>query len=331
MNQTETSIGVKKTNPYLIKNITQDMYVPGSEHINRLSSFGKRLCERTIREKRYYITKIVDEFGNKDLSKLKVRDIEDYLLKDTNHSGSWKNNYLETFSSVYEETIWKCPKQINKPQFRRFIRNSKKSDILNTDELNRFFNPEIWDNKRDYLIFKVIASCGLRLGEARALRFNQFITKQNFLVINGFCKRDGLRTNYNKCGNQDNTKIRIAPIQKDLVDDIILYYQSTEKKEYEILFTDDISNRPLSQDYLERIFRKQLRKAYINTKNRKLVPHSLRFTYVTRMRRNADAETVKKIVGHTSVDMTDYYTLYGFDEMIAGIQTAVPAAEELFD
>ena len=36
--------------------------------------------------------------------------------------------------------------------------------------------------------------------------------------------------------------------------------------------------------------------------------HSLRYTYVTRMRQLYDGELVRKMVGHAQIEMTDYYT-----------------------
>ncbi len=80
----------------------------------------------------------------------------------------------------------------------RFARNVRKADIYTTEELNRFFDNELWENSRDHLIFLCIASFGLRLGEARALQLRQFIFDKNAVVIDGFCKRNGERTNYNK-------------------------------------------------------------------------------------------------------------------------------------
>jgi integrase len=49
------------------------------------------------------------------------------------------------------------------------------------------------------------------------------------------------------------------------------------------------------------------------------------------MRRELPAETVMKMVGHTSVEMTDYYTnRRALDESIAGLIGANIAADNLF-
>lgn len=61
-----------------------------------------------------------------------------------------------------------------------------------------------------------------------------------------------------------------------------------------------------------------------------LAPHSLRFTYITRMRRNADGETVQKPAGHNSMEMTEYYTRDAIPEMVEAAKPAVAAANKLF-
>ena len=88
---------------------------------------------------------------------------------------------------------------------------------------------------------------------------------------------------------------------------------------------------PLRQEFLESVFKRVLIKAGIDTSERKLVPHSFRFTYVTRMRQRVDAETVQKMVGHSSVEMTEYYTRAAIPETIESIQDVMPAVNGLFD
>jgi integrase len=69
----------------------------------------------------------------------------------------------------------------------------------------------------------------------------------------------------------------------------------------------------------------------IDTANRKIVCQSLRYTYVTRMRRELPAETVMKMVGHINVGTTDYYTdKRAVDESIAALTDAIHAADNLF-
>lgn len=320
---------INKDNAFLISYIAKDMYQDGSEHLKRLSDFGKILCEKTLVDKRHYIKLIINDFGSRKINELSLKEIENFLIKDSEHSGSWKNSYLETFGAIYDETLWKCPYQVPKPKFQRFVRNSKKADILTTSELNDFFDSSYWNSYRDYVFFKVIISCGLRLGEARGLRYSQFLFDDKVLLINGFCKKNGKRTNYNKTGNAEEKKIRIAPLPDDIIPLIQHFYQSEKREEYNFLFTDEYG-RPIAQEFAEKVFKKQLTKTGIRVNKRKLVPHSLRYTYITRMRRELPVEVVQKIAGHSDEHMTEYYTRSGIQEMISSIQDYIPAVNGLF-
>jgi integrase len=48
------------------------------------------------------------------------------------------------------------------------------------------------------------------------------------------------------------------------------------------------------------------------------------------MRRELPAEVVQKLAGHSSVEMTDYYTRAAIPEMVAALESAMPAADGLF-
>ena len=177
------------SSPYLISNLVKNMYVPGSQHMHRLEQFGKILSDETLTMKRFYVKQIAKEFGNEEINKLKIAKVQQRLLNDTVHSASWKNMYLGTFYTIYDETIYSCPTPVPRPSFQSFIRRSKKANIFSTEELNALFIPEKWLSYDNYLFFLTTYSCGLRLGETRALRVSQILKNEKMLVINGFCKK----------------------------------------------------------------------------------------------------------------------------------------------
>lgn len=308
-----------KENQYLIRNVANDMFLNESEHVLRLQNFGKNLSYETIHQKRKIIELIIKEFGDYKINELNISQIENYLLKDKSHSGSWKNTFLETFGSIYEETIWKCAVPVPKPQFQKFARNSKKPDIFTEEELNKIFNKELWSSYTEWLLFYVTAYCGLRLGEARALQVRQIKIKEGILVIDGFLKHNGFRTNYNKKGNANDRKIRCVPIPNKILEELIKYisYKKLDNSDY--LFLDE-NNRTYTTCHLEHNFRKVLIASNIKLFDRKLVPHSLRFTYVTRMRMLVSVDEVRKIVGHTTNEMTEYYTRMMISDMCKSLQ-----------
>lgn len=316
---------------YLIKNIAKEMYLPESEHLRRLNEFGKKITEETRIQKRQILELIIKKFGNEYLNKLPVLKIEKYLLEEhQHHSGSWKNLYLETFGNIYDETIWVCTNPVPKPAFQKFARNSKKADILTTEELNRFFDLSLWDDYREYLLFYVSASCGLRLGEARGLQVNQFYLKDQFLLVNGFCKKDGMKTDYNKKATAEDKKYRPVPLPNETLFKVANYIAKHKLYGNDFLFLND-DGFVYTTKYLEKVFHKILERSRIFVGGRKIVPHSLRFTYVTRMRRNLTAEEVRKLVGHNSIVMTEYYTRQSLPELKNTIENALPVANYLFE
>ena len=304
-------------NCYLIRNIAAEMFLENSMHLQRLSNFGKNLSTITVKLKRYYIKLIISQFGNRNIFELKTSEIEDLLIKDTKHSNSWKNSYLETFGNIYEETEWlnkRCPK----PSFHRFVRNSKKADIFQIEELKEFFNIAYWTSYDEWLLFRIIFFCGLRLSEARALRPCQFYWDNKIVVINGFCKANGQRTNYNKKGSIDNPKTRIVILPDELITQLKIYINQNQIDYGDFIFK--YNDKPYRRELLEKDFKRVLARSKIKINERKLVPHSLRFTYVSLMRRNVDVEQVQKFAGHNSVQMTDYYTRFNIENSIDSIK-----------
>ena len=88
---------------------------------------------------------------------------------------------------------------------------------------------------------------------------------------------------------------------------------------------------PIRRWLAEKWFKQALEFSGINVGTRRLSPHSLRYTYITRMRRDVAGETVQKIAGHTSLAMTDHYTRAAIPEMVEAVKPAVEAANKLFE
>jgi integrase len=149
------------------------------------------------------------------------------------------------------------------------------------------------------------------------------------LVVDGFCKQNGTRTNYNKTGSADKPRFRVVLLPEFAILKLSDYITRSGLVSDDYCFTRN--NLPIRSEYAEDVFVRAVKKAGITTENRKLVVHSLRYTYVTRMRRELPAEIVQKAVGHTDVAMTDYYTNNKLlDDSIAGLAGLDKAADNLF-
>jgi hypothetical protein len=185
------------------------------------------------------------------------------------------------------------------------------------------------------------------------VRPKQILFNRKALIVDGFCKRNGNRTTYNKKGTPDNPRLRVALLPDFTLSKIADHITKNGIMPDDFCFT--IDGQPIGQSHAESVFSTALVKAGITiTKSafkkteayqlgqriiksdlmpdrRKLVVHSLRYTYVTRMRRELSAEIVGKMVGHLSFEQTDYYTSKcALDEALAGLIGADSAADNFF-
>ena len=124
--------------------------------------------------------------------------------------------------------------------------------------------------------------------------------------------------------------MRIAPLSEKLIKELSEYIEENNKKPGDFLFSTE--GKAINAEHARRVFYKALKKSGIKRENRKLVPHSLRFTYVTRMRRLLDIESTRKIVGHATPEMTEYYTRSNLQDLIDGLnKETFQALEQLFN
>lgn len=311
-------------NQTTISEICRDMFIPNSDHMKRREQFGKTIKDNTLFVKRSYINLINEVFGNRKIFELTVPDIERYLLNDK-HSASWKNNLLDVFNEVYEWAIWKGVK-IQKPEFNKFKRNSKRQSVLSTEELSTFLQRENFPSEMFFIFFIVCVSAGMRLGEIRGMRKCQFLKDDKAILIDGFLDRNGNRNNFCKTGSEENPRYRVTLIPDSTVQILNYWIEKNNLVENDYVFLYD--EKPIRTEYAEIIFRRALKNAEIDTTERKITPHALRYTFVTRTRRLVGAKVAQDFAGHTSERMTDHYTVFELNEtvkQIAPLQTKVNA------
>jgi integrase len=286
----------------LVRDIAESMYIPGSSHVSRRKQTGKSTKPNLLSDARRYVDEIVKIFGDKNLVDLESTDILNYLFQ-VERSGSWKNRYLEIFREVYREAAWQKYK-VSMPIFDRFVRNSKKSDILTTEDIDELFHKENFSDELYFYMFWLALSAGLRLGEVRAVRPIQLLPEYQSIVVDGFISR-GVRMPYNKTGSEESPRFRVALLPDITLKEILHFIDSRKITHDDLLFS--FSGKPIDQRACQRAFEKALIKSNISKNERKITPHSLRYTYVTRTRRLLDATTVQMMAGHSSIEMNEAY------------------------
>jgi integrase len=309
----------------LVKTVAETMFFPESDHMKRRVQLGKPLDPNSMQEGRAIMKKVIDQWGEKPLSSLTVKEVGKYLF-DLKRSGSHKQDFISKVKEMYREAYWYgC--DIPTPTF---VKNSKKGDIFTAEELTKLFNPELYKDKELYLFYLCCLSGGLRMGEARGLRPKQILYDKKALIVDGFIKPNGVRTNYNKKGTEEHPKFRIVPLPDTTLNLLKEHIEEKGIVEDDFIFKGQKEpDKLITAFYVHDNLKRIMEKAGIEINGRRLIVHSFRFTYVTFMRRELPAETVMKLVGHTTIGMTEYYNKRVIDESLADITGADTAVQKL--
>ncbi len=319
----DSDVGTTKSDASLIVTIAEHMYLPDSDHFQRRKQYGKSVKIDTLIERRRYLDHIIQLFGQRDILTLPVSEIQKTVLT-IERSGSWKNSFLEVFSEVYNEALWQGIPVV-KPSFQRFVRDSKKCDVFSTDELNRLFIQDNFSSETFFLFFLVCLSAGMRLGEIRAFRAQQYMPEYKSVIIDGFLSQDSKTRNpFNKTGTEANPRFRVSMIPEKTAALLEKYIADNNRTGEEYVFLS--SGKPIRQEFAEAEFARAIKKAEIPTENKKFTPHSLRYTFVTRTRRLFDANSVMMMAGHSSIEMSDHYNR---PELFENIKTLMPLRDQM--
>jgi integrase len=312
----------------LVRTVAETMFFPESDHMKRRIQLGKPLDPNSMKEGRAFIKKIIQQWGDKPLSRLTVEEVGKYLF-NLDRSGSYKQNFVSKLKEMYREAYWYgC--DIPAPSFPSFAKKSKKGDIFTPEELTGLFNPDLYQDKALHLFYLCCLSGGLRMGEARGLRPKQILFDRKALIVDGFVKKDGTRTNYNKKGTEEHPKLRIVPLPDSTLKLLKEHIEEKGIGEDDFIFKGQKEpDKPITAYYVHDNLERLMEKAGIKINGRRLIVHSFRFTYVTFMRRELPAETVMKLVGHTTIGMTEYYNKRVIDESLAGLTGADTAVQKL--
>jgi len=168
---------------------------------------------------------------------------------------------------------------------------------FNEKEMDKVF--EIFNNNsdkldRDFLIIEILYSTGIRRDELINLKFEDIYFEQGLIKVLG--KRN---------------KERLVPVLPNLLSKIKKYSSNNSINSY--LFKSK-NCKKISPSTIYRIVKKYFRQ--ISSKN-KISPHVLRHSFATHMINNgADINSVKEILGHSSLASTQIYTKIKVPKML---------------
>jgi integrase len=177
-------------------------------------------------------------------------------------------------------------------------------DIFTVDEVRKLFPvnwPAVWKSKITYMINRLAACTGMRVGELRGLKPEH--------VFPDYINVCGQYTQFGYKGvtkTKDNRKIPITPLIKQELDEL------TEINGNGYLFSADGGDTPITSEMIRRTYNRALRKIGIGDEERearKLSFHAWRHFFNTFMRMNNIADSkVQSVTGHKTMKMTEHYT-----------------------
>jgi integrase len=339
-----------------IKSMAQTMYTPGSIYLKFKKEIGEEISDNSLDEiHRYLNNQIIPWYGTLKLEELDPVQIQNDLLAQ-DRSNSWRNRIICIIDSIFQEAVRNKMLKYKPPMERFKLSVKRKKDVLSSEELNVLFPEDftslarIWDNNQVETdtgfmfgtFYALMVSTGLRLGEARAINPIQLMVAQDnqiqplvfqngnantlitdnavygLLIDRMFNDKKELVMKLKK-GTKEEPKFRVAILPNRTVRYIRQWIMIRPKLVSDLLFA--YKGRRITQTMAEKRLHLGFSNARIPIAHRVLTPHSLRFTYNTRMRRLIPGESLRMMIGHISEKMTDYYTRLAVEDDFLSLQS----------
>ena len=252
-----------------------------------------------------------DEHGINNISKIPYSIIRSWIvnLSDSNLSPLTINRKISALSRYYDfliklELIDESPTKNHK----RLKVQSKIIIPFTEDEVFSVINvfDDTFEGKRDMLIIDTLYSTGIRRDELIKIKLNDLLFDENLIKIQG--KRN---------------KERLVPLLPSLLQNINNYIKlrSNIKSSINNLFITKKGTQ-IGPSLVYRVVKKYFSKVSSKVK---ISPHILRHSFATHLLNNgAGINTIKEILGHSSLASTQIYTKIKLPKIISDYKNNHP-------
>jgi integrase len=251
-----------------------------------LNDYAK-VNKKSWRSDFYYLNaNLVPFFNNVFISKLNLHSVEKYKWKRVKDGveKSTVNRELACLKKMMNKAIdWEFLHRNPVTGVKLFSeKDHLKERVLNPEEEKRLLKSSV-----DYLkpIIKVAIHSGLRRGEILNLKWKDVDLERRELIIT----------------NTKSGKARVVPVNGVLFLEFQKLWNTRVESEY--VFTNSSTGKPFVD--IKKAFKSAFKKANVQ----ELRFHDLRHTFASRLVENGvDIITVKNLLGHSSVRVTERYT-----------------------
>ena len=252
-----------------------------------------------------------DEHGINNISKIPYSIIRSWIvnLSDSNLSPLTINRKISALSRYYDFLI--KLEQIDESPTKNHNRLKVQSKIIipfTEEEVFSVINvfDDTFEGKRDMLIIDTLYSTGIRRDELIKIKLNDLLFDENLIKIQG--KRN---------------KERLVPILPSLLQNINNYIKlrSNIKSSINNLFITKKGTQ-IGPSLVYRVVKKYFSKV---SSKAKISPHVLRHSFATHLLNNgAGINTIKEILGHSSLASTQIYTKIKLPKIISDYKNNHP-------
>ena len=252
-----------------------------------------------------------DEHGINNISKIPYSIIRSWIvnLSDSNLSPLTINRKISALSRYYDFLI--KLEQIDESPTKNHKRLKAQSKIIipfTEDEVFSVINvfDDTFEGKRDMLIIDTLYSTGIRRDELIKIKLNDLLFDENLIKIQG--KRN---------------KERLVPLLPSLLQNINNYIKlrSNIKSSINNLFITKKGTQ-IGPSLVYRVVKKYFSKVSSKVK---ISPHILRHSFATHLLNNgAGINTIKEILGHSSLASTQIYTKIKLPKIISDYKNNHP-------
>lgn len=259
---------------------------------------------------------LLSEYNQEDFGEVNYQQIRQWIvvLAENGLSNRSINRKISSLKSFYTFLLKTRQIEVSPLAKHTSLKTSQKAQVpfseKEVEEALALIVPEGFEDYRDKLVLEIFYTTGVRRAELLGIEIADLDLQRRLLKIRG--KRN---------------KERIVPLLASVVPSIEMYLKERKCLLHQknistsILILDSLA-RPLSADKVGLIVKKYF--SQISSKLKKS-PHVLRHSFATHLlNQGADINSVKELLGHSSLAATQIYTHGSLAELKSVYQNSHP-------